>query len=118
MKTARESRPQGWRRLFTPAWIFLHVLAAILIPFFFGMGYWQLSRAQGGNALSWGYALEWPVFALFTLFLWIRQMRIELNQGEPGGKKKRTEKDEPPPMRSPWETDILVRREEEGRALG
>jgi len=29
-------------------------------------------RAGEGNALSFGYALEWPVFAAFTLFVWYR----------------------------------------------
>lgn len=26
--------------------------------------------------LSWAYTFEWPLFALFTIFIWIREMRL------------------------------------------
>ncbi|MFB9239287.1 hypothetical protein ACFFWC_27770 [Plantactinospora siamensis] len=66
------------RRLVTPAWLVRHALTALLVAGFLGLGWWQLSRAAGGNTLSWGYAVEWPVFAGFVLFLWWREVRHTL----------------------------------------
>ena len=75
-------------------------------------------RAQGGNAISWGYAFEWPLFALFTLALWIRQMRLELRKDRPEDEGSRRGKPEPPPMISPFESDILKARTEIEPAQG
>jgi DNA-binding transcriptional regulator of glucitol operon len=40
------------------------------------LGWWQIDRARGGNALSFGYAIEWPAFAIFVVFVWYREIRI------------------------------------------
>lgn len=100
------------RRLLTPPWLVLHFFAVVLTVAFGLLGWWQLSRAQGGNAISWGYAFEWPLFALFTLALWIRQMRLELRKDRPEDEGSRRGKPEPPPMISPFESDILKARTE------
>ena len=63
--------------LWTPAWIARHVLALVLIAGFLGLGWWQFSRATGGNTLSWGYTFEWPVFAAFVGFIWFREVQQE-----------------------------------------
>jgi DNA-binding transcriptional regulator of glucitol operon len=63
--------------LWTPAWIARHVLALVLVVAFLALGWWQFSRATGGNALSWGYTFEWPVFAAFVVFLWCREVQQE-----------------------------------------
>jgi hypothetical protein len=63
--------------LWTPAWIARHVLALVLVGGFLGLGWWQFSRATGGNTLSWGYAFEWPVFAAFVVFIWVREVQLE-----------------------------------------
>ena len=41
------------------------------------LGWWQIDRARGGNALSLGYAIEWPAFAIFVVFVWYREIRIQ-----------------------------------------
>jgi DNA-binding transcriptional regulator of glucitol operon len=64
--------------LWTPAWIARHVLAVVLVAAFLGLGWWQFTRAAGGNTLSWGYTFEWPVFAGFVVFLWFREIQHEL----------------------------------------
>ena len=33
---------------------------------------WQLSRALGGNELSWAYVFEWPLFAAYAVYMWWR----------------------------------------------
>lgn len=95
------------RRLLTPPWLVLHFFAVVLTTGFVLLGWWQLSRAQGGSAISWGYAFEWPLFALFTVALWIRQMRLELRKDAPETSRRRNE---PPPVASPFEDAILRAR--------
>ena len=64
------------RRLWTPAWIARHVAMVVLVVGFLGLGWWQISRATAGNSLSWGYAVEWPVFAGFVVYVWWREVRL------------------------------------------
>ena len=67
--------------LWTPAWIARHVTALVLVCGFLALGWWQLGRATGGNTLSWAYTLEWPVFAGFVVFLWVREVQLERAKG-------------------------------------
>lgn len=73
------------RGLCTPAWLVRHAVALALVLGFLALGWWQISRAAAGNALSWAYAVEWPVFAGFVVFLWSREVRRTL-RGAPGGR--------------------------------
>ena len=41
------------------------VLALCAVAFRFEIG-----RALGGNSLSWAYVFEWPMFAVFGLYMW------------------------------------------------
>ncbi|WP_341717303.1 hypothetical protein QQG74_25930 [Micromonospora sp. FIMYZ51] len=66
------------KRLWTPAWIARHVAMVVLVTCFLGLGWWQVSRAAAGNAISWGYAVEWPIFAGFVVFVWWREVRHAL----------------------------------------
>jgi hypothetical protein len=63
------------RRLLTPRWLLVHAGAVVLVIGFLGMGWWQLTRAAEGNLLSFGYAIEWPVFAAFVVWVWIKEVR-------------------------------------------
>ncbi len=56
----------------------MHVAAVALITSFLGMGWWQVFRAANGNLRSFGYAVEWPVFAGFVIFVWFREVRSVL----------------------------------------
>lgn len=71
------------RRLLTSAWLAGHVLVAVAVVGMLWLGVWQYGRATAGNALSWGYTLQWPLFAGFTAFLWVREVRRRL-RGEAG----------------------------------
>ncbi|MFG2108370.1 hypothetical protein [Micromonospora chersina] len=66
------------KRLWTPAWIARHVAMVVLVVGFLGLGWWQVTRAAEGNSLSFGYAIEWPVFAGFVVFVWWRELRHAL----------------------------------------
>jgi hypothetical protein len=48
----------------------MHVTLLILLPIFFWLTRWQLSRALGGNTLSWAYTFEWPLFAGYAVYVW------------------------------------------------
>ena len=43
------------------------------------LGIWQLHRALSGNELSWAYTFEWPLFAIFAVYFWVRTVREELH---------------------------------------
>jgi len=30
----------------------------------------EVTRALGGNTLSWAYVFEWPIFAVFAVYMW------------------------------------------------
>lgn len=64
-------RYHGWvRRYFTRRCVGMHVTLLILLPTFALLTKWQLDRALGGNTLSWAYTFEWPLFALYALYVW------------------------------------------------
>jgi len=69
------------RRLLTPAWLVRHALAAVVVFAFLALGWWQIGRAASGNALSWAYAIEWPIFAGFVVVIWAREIRDALRAG-------------------------------------
>jgi hypothetical protein len=62
------------KRLWTPAWLARHVAMVVLVLGFLALGWWQISRAASGNTLSWAYAVEWPIFAGFVVFVWWREV--------------------------------------------
>lgn len=73
------------RRLFTPGWLGLHLLAVTLFGVFLFFGWWQLDRAQAGNDRSWAYTFEWPIFAVFVVVMWVKMMRDTLSDDGSGG---------------------------------
>ncbi len=78
------SRPR-WVVLFRPRWLAWH---AFVFAAAFGMlwlGDWQFHRAESGNALSWAYTFEWPVFAAFGVVFWVKTMIDELRPGPAPG---------------------------------
>jgi hypothetical protein len=46
----------------------LIVCLLICIPAFI----FEVSRAIGGNTLSWAYVFEWPILATFGVYMWWR----------------------------------------------
>ncbi|GAA0926419.1 hypothetical protein GCM10009557_93130 [Virgisporangium ochraceum] len=79
----------------TRAWLVRHVLAVTLVVAFLALGWWQIGRAAGGNMLSWAYAVEWPVFAGFVVFVWVKEVRRELS-----ARGSSVDREELPPLRA------------------
>ncbi|GLZ80170.1 hypothetical protein Afil01_49770 [Actinorhabdospora filicis] len=95
-------------RFFTRRWIFAHTALVVVLAAFAWLAWWQIGRAAGGNALSWAYAFEWPLFGLCAIALWIREIRQELRKNGPLARP------EDPPMESPFETKATYARPASG----
>jgi DNA-binding transcriptional regulator of glucitol operon len=76
------------RVLLSPKWLVGHVLAVAVALTCLALGWWQWDRwhSVGGTMQNLGYALQWPMFAIFALVAWGRIVYLELH---------------PPPARSP-----------------
>jgi hypothetical protein len=48
----------------------LHLTLACGLALCLAGFYFELDRALGGNALSWAYVFEWPLFAAFAVYMW------------------------------------------------
>ena len=71
--------PSRWRFLITPRWLGWHLLVILIIVGMLWLGSWQLHRAEAGNALSWAYTFEWPLFAIFAVVFWAKTIRDEVH---------------------------------------
>ncbi len=58
---ARLSRREAWR---------LHTYLALGLALCVAAFWFELSRALGGNALSWAYVFEWPLLGAFAIYMW------------------------------------------------
>ena len=75
--TAGRARPQ-WAILLRPRWLAWHAFAVLATAGMLYLGDWQLHRAESGNELSWAYTFEWPLFAIFGAYFWVKSLRDEL----------------------------------------
>jgi hypothetical protein len=70
------ARPR-WFFLITPRWLGWHAFAVVATIGMLWLGDWQFHRAESGNALSWAYTFEWPIFAVFGVVFWAKTIRDE-----------------------------------------
>jgi DNA-binding transcriptional regulator of glucitol operon len=78
------------RVFLTPKWLLRHALALVLIAICLRLGWWQLDEARRtGDLQNLGYTLEWPVFALAVVFVWIRLMQWQINPPAKAGRLSR-----------------------------
>ena len=68
----------------TPRWLLVHAGMVTLVIAFLALGYWQFGRAARGNLLSYGYAVEWPAFAAFVIYVWVKEVRKALRSDAVG----------------------------------
>ncbi|MCW2578071.1 MAG: putative metalloprotease, partial [Modestobacter sp.] len=78
-----------YQRLLTWRWVLMHLLVLALFVATFFLGHWQLSKAEdGGGAVNWSYALQWPLYGFMGLGFYLRMVRDELHRDpaddEPG----------------------------------
>lgn len=58
----------------------LHATLLVVVAACLLLGWWQLSRALGGNNLSWVYTFEWPFFAGYALYMWWKLLHEPLRE--------------------------------------
>jgi hypothetical protein len=105
------------RVFFTPKWLLRHVLALVLIAACLRLGWWQLDEARRtGDAQNIGYTLEWPVFALAVVFVWVRLMQWEINPPAKGSRLSRPLHPAPPAPAAPA-AQVTVPRDETDERL-
>ena len=82
---AAGSAGPAWRFLIKPRWLGWHVFMVVSFWGMLWLGDWQFHRAMSGNALSWAYTFEWPLFAGFAVVFWAKTIRDEVRimRGEP-----------------------------------
>jgi DNA-binding transcriptional regulator of glucitol operon len=69
------------RRLLTPGWLALHVVALAGFLALVGLGRWQWHRALETHRFqNYSYAFEWWLFAAFAVFLWVKTMLDTLEE--------------------------------------
>ncbi len=65
--------------MLSPRWLWWHFVTLSAVVTCFVLGRWQLGRAdESGDLQNWGYALQWPLFAVFFALLWWRMLRMEI----------------------------------------
>jgi hypothetical protein len=69
-----------WLFVFRPKWLAWHAFAVVATIGMLWLGDWQFHRAESGNALSWAYTFEWPIFAAFGIFFWAKTI---IDEGKP-----------------------------------
>ncbi len=74
--------------------LWLHLGLIVAVPGCVIAAKWQISRAEGGNDLSYFYSVLWPVFAILAVYFWwmllhtdfeevgLRGMRNQANRNE------------------------------------
>lgn len=76
-----------WQVLRARKWWALHVivLVAVLVQLRLGLWQWHRANSPTGGIQNYAYAVQWPLFAGFTLVLWWKTMREEARRaaGQP-----------------------------------
>jgi len=79
-RPAAEQAPAvSWRFLVRPRWLGWHLAMVVAVAGMLALGWWQFRRAEEGNALSWAYTFEWPIFAVFAVVFWAKTIRDEFS---------------------------------------
>jgi hypothetical protein len=65
-----------------PRWLAWHLFVVLATAGMIWLGDWQLHRALSGNSLSWAYTFEWPLFAIFAVYFWVKSLREELRPAD------------------------------------
>lgn len=83
------------------------MLVALAAVAFVALGIWQYERSQSGagDFQNLGYALQWPLFAVFAVLAWWRVLKLE--------HRRETEPAEPAPRPAPRPRPQPVQEDQE-----
>jgi uncharacterized membrane protein len=67
------------RRFLTWRWCLAHLVLLVAVLVMLRLGQWQWDRANSstGGLQNYAYALQWPMFALFAIVVYVKTMREE-----------------------------------------
>ncbi|GAC1441517.1 MAG: hypothetical protein NVSMB55_09540 [Mycobacteriales bacterium] len=72
------------RRLVTPRWLAGLLLSLLGAAIMVRLGMWQLGRGERRHSLqNYSYAVEWVLFAAFTVFCFVKLLREDGLEAEP-----------------------------------
>ncbi len=95
----------------------LHLLAGVGVLLCGGAFWFELHRAEGGNELSWAYVFEWPLLAVFVVYMWWKFLYPDDASVDAREKVGRDDKREVPPEASAQYDAMLAAWQEHQRAL-
>lgn len=87
----------------------LHGGAVLGVVVCLAAGWFELTRARDGRAVAWVYVIEWPMFAVFGLYIWWRLWhepdRLTAPSAGPGSERAGTAERVPAsdPQLAAWE---------------
>ena len=75
------------RRVFTPKWCLAHLVlvAAVLVMLRLGLWQWHRAESPTGGLQNYAYALQWPLFAIFAIVVYVKTMIEDVRQNSAGG---------------------------------
>jgi DNA-binding transcriptional regulator of glucitol operon len=76
-------------RIFGPKRLLGHLGVLVVFGVCLRLGWWQWDRSQvlGGAAQNLAYALLWPVFGGYAVYVWVRLLRMEI-RGEDAERRR------------------------------
>ncbi|HUX03574.1 MAG TPA: hypothetical protein VMV53_01520 [Acidimicrobiales bacterium] len=81
------------------------------------LAFWiELRRAEGGNSLSWAYVFEWPLLAVFAVYMWWKILHSETADHVRSKKKEPALAPEYSGMLQAWQEhqrELAAQREQE-----
>jgi hypothetical protein len=80
----------------------LTVILVLTVPSCLYAGWWQVERARSGNVLSYGYMVEWPIFAILAIAGWWQLVHVSSGADESHPSRVRRQ-DRPPPPAFRWD---------------
>jgi len=71
-------------RIFGPKRLLCHLVVLVVFVVCLRLGWWQWERsaALGGAAQNLAYALLWPVFGSYAIFVWVRLLKMEIRDDQ------------------------------------
>jgi hypothetical protein len=70
--------------------VFLHLGFLLSLPLCGAATWWQITRAEEGNDLSYLYSFMWPVFAILSVYFWWMLLHTDYEAVGLRGMQRRT----------------------------
>ena len=112
------------RRVLTAKWWLAHLVLLVAVLVMLRLGLWQWHRAESptGGVQNYAYALQWPLFAVFAIVVYVKTIIEELRRDSTAPRHAPRQRAMPPDQAGVSRRDFLaigeVIRHERRRAQG